>query len=188
MGKRISGTEEDRALVSSCIRNDRTAQATFYRKYAPVALQVCRRYAHSREETMELLNSGMLKVFQKLDTFLWEGSLEGWVKRLVFRVVADHFRACRQPRTLEIADWDQAVSAGITYQLYAEDICRIIETLPGVSKEVFWLHAIEGYTHAEIGAKLELTEGGSRWHLNKARNILKELLESRSYKSNRYAG
>lgn len=188
MKRKNKGTNEDRDLVKGCIRNERAAQSAFYRKYAPAALKVCRRYAHGKEEAMELLNSGMLKVFQKLDTFKWEGSLEGWIKRLVFRVVADHFRSRRQPRTLEIADWDQPVSAGITHQLYAEDICRIIETLPGVSKEVFWLHAIEGYTHAEIGNRLELTEGASRWHLNKARNLLKELLESRHLKNNRYAG
>jgi RNA polymerase sigma-70 factor (ECF subfamily) len=178
----------DQELVAACLRNDRTGQAAFYRRYAPVALGVCRRYAHNREEAMELLNSGMLKVFQKLDSFRWEGSLEGWVKRLVFRTVADYFRLKRQPRTLEIADWDQPVAAGITHQLYAEDICRIIETLPGVSKEVFWLHAIEGYSHAEIGQQLNLSEGSSRWHLNKARNILKELLESNQLKNNRYAG
>lgn len=180
--------DNDRNLIEACVRNERSAQAKFYHKYAPVALGVCRRYAHGREEAMELLNSGMLRVFQKLHTFKGDGSLEGWIKRLVFRVVADHFRAKRQPRTLEIADWDQPVAAGVTHQLYVEDICRIIETLPSVSKEVFWLHAIEGYSHAEIANQLNLSEGGSRWHLNKARNLLKQLLEREHLKNNRYAG
>ncbi|MEM9837119.1 MAG: sigma-70 family RNA polymerase sigma factor [Bacteroidota bacterium] len=178
----------DRALVDACIRNERAAQEQFYRRYAPVALRICRRYAHQREEAMELLNSGMLKVFQKLHTFSWQGSLEGWIKRLVFRVVADHFRSRRQPATLEIADWDQATEAKITHQLFADDLCRVIETLPVVSKDVFWLHAVEGYSHAEIAQKLALTEGTSRWHLNKARNLLKEKLQSKQLKNNRYAG
>lgn len=178
----------DRELVDACIRNERASQEVFYRRFAPVALTVCRRYAHQPEEAMELLNGGMLRVFQKLHTFNWEGSFEGWIKRLVFRVVADHFRSKRQPATLEIVDWDQPTDAGITHQLYADDLCRVIETLPAVSKDVFWLHAVEGYSHAEIGEQLDMTEGTSRWHLNKARNLLKEKLQSQQLKSNRYAG
>lgn len=178
----------DRELVTGCIENKRQSQEQFYRRYAPVALSVCRRYTNTREEAMELLNSGMLRVFQKLHTFSWQGSLEGWIKRLVFRVVADHHRGKKKPPTLEIADWDQPTDAGITHQLYADDLCRIIETLPGMSREVFWLHAVEGFSHAEISARLDLTEGTSRWHLNKARKLLKEMLQAQSLKSNRYAG
>lgn len=180
------GTEEE--LVAACIRNDRAAQEVFYKQYAPAALQVCRRYFSSPEEARELLNSGMLRVFQKLATFRHEGSLEGWVKRLVFRHVASHFRAKKQPTTLEVMEWDSAEESHITHQLYAEDLCKIIETLPSMSKEVFWLHAVEGYSHQEIGVQLRISEVNSRWHLNKARKILKELLASKNYKNNRYAG
>ncbi|MEL6140125.1 MAG: sigma-70 family RNA polymerase sigma factor [Bacteroidota bacterium] len=181
-------TYTDQELVAGCLSENRASQELFYRKFAPSALGVVRRYVQDRSEAMELLNSGMLRVFQKLHTFSWQGSLEGWVKRLVFRVVADHFRAKRQPATLEIVDWDQPTAATITHQLYAEDLCRIIETLPGVSKEVFWLFAVEGYSHAEIGEQLNLTEGTSRWHLNKARKLLKGKLQTNPLKSSRYAG
>ncbi|MEM8583431.1 MAG: sigma-70 family RNA polymerase sigma factor [Bacteroidota bacterium] len=178
----------DPDLLASCIEGDRVAQERFYRRYAPPALRVVRKYAHSQQEAMELLNSGMLRVFQKLDSFQGTGSLEGWVKRVVFRVVADHFRSKRKPATFEIADWDQPTPGAITHELYAEDLCKIIDTLPANSREVFWLHAVEGYAHAEIASKLDITEGTSRWHLNKARTILKERLASSAYKSNRYAG
>lgn len=185
---RSASNRTDRELVDACIRNERASQEAFYRRFAPLALAVCRRYSNNREEAMELLNSGMLRVFQKLHTFSWQGSFEGWIKRLVFRVVADHFRSKRQPPTLEIVDWDQPTDAGITHQLYADDLCKVIETLPAISKDVFWLHAVEGYSHSEIGAELGLTEGTSRWHLNKARNLLKEKLQSKQLKHNRYAG
>ncbi len=180
------GTEEE--LIAACIRNERAAQEIFYRQYAPLALQVCRRYLASAPEAKELLNSGMLRVFQKLPTFRHEGSLEGWIKRLVFRHIASHFRAKQQPTTLEIRNWDSAEESQATQQLYAEDLCHIIETLPTMSREVFWLHAVEGYSHQEIGAQLQITEVNSRWHLNKARKRLKELLASKQYKNNRYAG
>lgn len=179
---------EERALVAACLRNDRRAQEAFYRKYAPAALSVCRRYEADRDRAMELLNIGMLKVFRKLDQFRWEGSLEGWIKRLVFHTTIDHFRKQRQRPTLEIANWDQPTAASAPHQLYADDLCRIIDRLPETSKEVFWLFAVEGYSHAEIALKLDFSEGNSRWHLNKARQLLRDRLQSSPYKSNRHAG
>lgn len=174
--------------MEECIRGDRRAQELFYRKYAPVALAVCRRYAPGREEAMDLLNGGMMKVFEKLAQFRWEGSLEGWVKRLVFNATIDQFRKQRRRPTLEIADWDQPTEDSITHRLYADDLCRMIDLLPETSKEVFWLFAVEGYSHAEIAAKLHFSEGNSRWHLNKARQLLREKLNQASHNQNRYAG
>lgn len=179
---------DDKDLIKSCLAGDRRAQEAFYRRYAPAALAVCRRYAKGREEAMELLNGGMMKVFSRLDRFRGEGSLEGWIKRVVFRYAIDHFRSQKQQPTLEIADWDTPTTATATHSLYAADLCRIIDLLPEASKEVFWLFAVEGYSHAEIAGRLGFTEGNSRWHLNKARQILRNKLQSTAFKSNRYAG
>ena len=178
----------ERELVAACLRGERRAQEVFYRKFAPAALTACRRYASGREEAMELLNGGMMRVFDKLDQFRWEGSLEGWVKRLVFRSSVDQFRKNRQRPTLEIADWDAPAAETITQSLYADDLCQIVELLPASTREVFWLYAVEGYDHAEIAARLGFSVGNSRWHLNKARTILREKLATTAYKTNRYAG
>jgi len=179
---------DDKSLVKACLAGNRRAQEAFYRRFAPVGLRVCRRYAPGRDEAMALLNGGMMKVFQKLDQFRWEGSLEGWVKRLVFNSAIDQFRSQKRRPTLEIADWDQPNEATVTHSLYADDLCRIIDLLPETSKEVFWLFAVEGYSHAEIATQLNFSEGNSRWHLNKARQILRDKLQSKPFKSNRYAG
>lgn len=181
--------DDEKSLVAACLRADRRAQEAFYRRYAPAALTVCRRYAEGRDEVMNLLNGGMLKVFEKLDQFRWEGSLEGWIKRVVFHHNIDHFRRERRERpTLEITNWDQATEDSATHQLYADDLCRMIELLPETSKEVFWLFAVEGYSHAEIAAQLDFSEGNSRWHLSKARQLLRDRLSQSPYKYNRHAG
>jgi RNA polymerase sigma factor (sigma-70 family) len=180
--------DEDRQRVVACLRKDRSPLVAFSRRFAPAALAICRRYASDRDEAMAILNGGMLKVFQKLDTFRWEGSLEGWVKRLVFHASIDQFRGTRQRPTMEIVDWDKPTEASATHSLYAEDLCRMIDLLPETSKEVFWLFAVEGYNHAEIAHRLDFSEGNSRWHLNKARQILREKLQAAPFKSNRYAG
>lgn len=184
----MSVPTDERELVAACLRNDRRAQEAFYRRYAPPALAACRRYARGAAEATELLNGGMTKVFAKLHTFRWEGSLEGWVKRLVFRSVIDQVRADRRAPTLELANWDAPTPGGAPDALYAEDLCRLIDRLPVTCREVFWLFAVEGYSHAEIGAKLHLSENNSRWHLAQARKKLRRQLSREALQPNRYAG
>jgi RNA polymerase sigma-70 factor (ECF subfamily) len=36
---------------------------------------------------------------------------------------------------------------------------------------------IDGYSHREIGEKLQISEGTSKWHLSTARKLLREKLE-----------
>ena len=180
---------DERALVAACLKQDRRAQEAFYRRYAPAALATCRRYAPDREEAMALLNGGMLHVFEKLDQFRWEGSLEGWVRRLVFTYTIDQYRRKRRQRpTLEIADWDQPTDDTATHRLYAEDLYKLVDRLPGTTKEVFWLFAVEGYSHAEIAAQLDFSEGNSRWHLNKARQLLRDHFHASPKNYSRHAG
>ncbi len=167
----------ERELVAGCLRNDRRAQERFYRRYGPPALRMVTRYVTERDQALDILNQGMMKVYQKLDTFRWEGSLEGWVKRFVFRAMSDYFRSKKRPlRFIELADYDAPREATALEKLYADDIYGLVDRLPQTTKDVFWLHAVEGYNHREIGEQLAMSEGNSKWHLNKARKLLKQFL------------
>ena len=58
---------------------------------------------------------------------------------------------------------------------------------PDATRELFILYAIECYTHPEIGEKLGISDGTSKWHLSTARKKLKDLIR-KHYNSNYYAG
>jgi RNA polymerase sigma-70 factor (ECF subfamily) len=64
----------------------------------------------------------------------------------------------------------------IANNLAAEDIYRLILSLPLGYRTIFNMFAIEGYTHKEIAQLLNITESTSRSQLTKARVLLKELL------------
>jgi RNA polymerase sigma-70 factor (ECF subfamily) len=49
---------------------------------------------------------------------------------------------------------------------------KLIENLPLGYRTVFNLYAIEGYSHAEIGKQLGITESTSKSQLSRARAIL----------------
>jgi RNA polymerase sigma-70 factor (ECF subfamily) len=52
-----------------------------------------------------------------------------------------------------------------------------IAKLPPASQQVFNLYFIDGYKHQEIAELLNISEGTSKWHLNSAREKLKEMLK-----------
>ena len=66
----------------------------------------------------------------------------------------------------------------------------LIRQLPQGYQVIFNLHAVEGYTHVEIGEMLGISDGTSRSQYARARNLLITWIEkhSSSNKQERYAG
>jgi len=180
----------ERELVEGCIRNDRISQEAFYRRFFPAMMQMCLRYASDRDEAMLIVNNGFLRVFKKIDTFSFKGSLEGWVRRLVFHSLSDYYK--QQPKNVHFLVWEEWDSRNSDNpalpNLYLEDLLSMVDQLPPATKDVFYLYAIDGYTHAEIGARLGMSEGTSKWHLNAARKRLKELIAQQQNMNQSYAG
>lgn len=178
----------DQELVEGCLKNDRLYQEMLYRKFFPAMMRMCMRYTQDRDKALEIINTGFLRVFKKLDKYSFSGSLEGWIRRLVFHSLSDYFKKHSKPvHFLEIEDRDAPISSQAMQNLYLEDIMKLVDYLPNATREVFILYAIEGYTHAEVGAKLGISEGTSKWHLSAARKKLKQLI-NKHYNSNYYAG
>jgi RNA polymerase sigma-70 factor (ECF subfamily) len=179
----------ERELVEGCVRNDRYFQEQLYRRFFPTMIQMCMRYASDRDEAMLIVNNGFLRVFQKIDTFAFKGSLEGWIRRLVFHSLSDHYK--KQPKNVHFLVWEEWDSRDTHNTalpaLYLEDLLGMVDQLPPATKDVFCLYAIDGYTHAEIAQRLGMSEGTSKWHLNAARKRLKDLIAQQNL-SQSYAG
>ena len=70
-------------------------------------------------------------------------------------------------------------------QLEAEDLLKMIETLPPGYRIVFNMYAIDGYTHKEIAEQLGINENTSKSQLSRARSYLQKMLENCDLKENR---
>jgi RNA polymerase sigma factor (sigma-70 family) len=168
----------DQELVQGCTLNERRAQEALYRRFFPEMMRMCMRYTHDEEKAMEIVNNGFLRVYKKIHTFAFKGSLEGWVRRLVYHSVADYFREnSKYMHFLVFEDQNEAIADTSNDAFYEEDILKVVRTLPPVSQEVFRLYAIDGYSHSEIADRLQMSEGTSKWHLSTARAKLREKIE-----------
>ena len=178
----------EKDLVEACVANDRRAQEELFRRFFPTMMRMCMRYAEDKAVAMEIVNAGFLRVFKKLHTFSFSGSLEGWIRRLIFHSLSDHFKKqTKSVHFLSIEDRDAPHESTALDQLFWEDIIKLVDYLPAASKEVFWLYAIEGYSHAEIAERANISVGTSKWHLSNARKKLKKLIHQINNRTN-YAG
>jgi RNA polymerase sigma-70 factor (ECF subfamily) len=135
------------------------------------------RYTEDREQAMDIINNGFLRVFKKIELYEFKGSLEGWVRKLVYHCMADYFKQNqRYVQFMVFEDHDQRVQEQATSNCYLDDLMNLVTSLPPTTQRVFRLYAIEGYTHDEIGKLLGISDGTSKWHLSSARQRLKHLL------------
>ncbi len=164
--------------MAGCVANDRRAQEALYRRFFPEMMRMVRKYTKDEDTAIEVVNNGMMRVFKKIHTYANKGSLEGWVRRLVYHCMADFYREnARYLHFLVLDDHDQSVPERGLESFYEEDILKVLKTLPPISQDVFRMYAIEGYSHAEIAENLKMSEGTSKWHLSTARQKLRELLQ-----------
>ncbi|MDX1667438.1 MAG: sigma-70 family RNA polymerase sigma factor [Saprospiraceae bacterium] len=186
--KKSGADISERELVEGCRRNERFYQEHLYRRYFDRMMRMVMRYARDEDEGLLILNNGFLKVFQNLDSYSFQGSLEGWIRRLVFNCLSDYYRRkSNRLHFMELSDWDRPQSGKGLENLYLEDLLSLADRLPDATRRVFYLYAVEGYTHAEIGEQLQISDGTSKWHLSEARKKLKKMIRAQN-NSSHYAG
>ncbi len=179
----------EKELVDGCIRNDRACQELLYKKYFSRMMSMVFRYTEDREVAMEIVNNGFLRVFKKLDTFGFKGSLEGWIRKLVYHSVSEYFKKhSKYLQFLVFEEKEEQTEDHTLSQLFVEDILKLVETLPPATKEVFRLYAIEGFSHIEISKEVNISIGTSKWHLSTARKQLQQLLTNNNNNFQLHAG
>ena len=174
-----SGHDELGMLIKDCINQSRLAQKRLYDKYAPAAYGVIRRYMNNNETVeQELLNDCFYKIFTKLHLYNFQGSFEGWIRRLVVNTVTDHLRKkiVEAPTNKEIQPEDAQINSISVENISHKELLKLIESLPDTQRVVFNLFVFENYSHKEISKLLNLNENNCRWHLNYARKRLKDKL------------
>lgn len=169
-------TEEE--LIKGCIREERSCQQKLYKTYAGKMLVVCMRYTRNRQEAEDVLQDGFIRVFDNIKKFAFNGSFEGWVRRIMINCALRNFRkSSYQKEQIGIAeDYDIPSDTTIYDKLSEQELLKIIDDLPEGYKMVFNLYAIEGFSHKEIADMMDINEGTSRSQLNKARKYLQKKL------------
>lgn len=162
--------------INGCIANERKAQEKLYRHFFPIMERMVMRYTQDDDQIIDILNNGFLKIFQKIDHFHYEGSLEGWIRKIIFRSLSDYFRKSKKDLAFLIYEEQHKEPAvqSSEHKLYYQDLISLLDKLSKTQMQVFHLFAIEGYGHKEISETLQINQNTCRWHLAEARKILQK--------------
>lgn len=169
-------SEQD--IIKGCLAQDKNAQKELYKKYAASMFGICLRYCKKRAEAEDVLQEAFVRIFSNLKTYRSEGSFEGWLKRIVVNTALNFYKSnlkrCFDTSIDEMNDSEVPSSQVSDTDISVEDLMKIINSLADGYRIIFNMYAIEGYSHKEIAAMLNINENTSKSQLSRARVILQQ--------------
>ena len=172
--------EDERALIDRARRGDRKAAHTLYERHAPRIHRLIFRLCGDTEVTRDLTQDTFVRAFEHLEGFRGDAAFGTWLHRIAVSVALnERRREKRQGRwwgTMEEAmPSTEPPPADPDLRMRLE---QAVGALPEGQRLVFVMHALEGYTHVEIGRILGISEGTSKGRLFDARARLRRALAS----------
>jgi len=143
------------------------------------------RYCNNKDDAMEVVNDGFVKVFKELPHFVpmynnYEASLKGWMKTIMVNTSIDHFR--KKNKNFLVADLDEShVEMEVSEEsaidkMTFKEIMDMVHRLSPAYRTIFNLFVIDGFKHEEIAGRLRISVGTSKSNLSKAKTNIQKML------------
>ena len=171
--------ETPEELLYKSVRGNRKSQEKLYRQFYGFAMGVCMRYTQSRDEALEIVNDGFLKIFTKGDQYDSKFPFKAWFRRIIVNTALDFYRSQQKHYFHENIEEAYEVSSNDSSplsQLNHEEIIGLVQRLPSGYKMVFNLFVIDGFSHEEISNQLGISVGTSKSNLSRAREALRKMI------------
>lgn len=161
-------------IIKGCKAGKVKDQERLFNLFSEELFGVCLYYSRDHSEAEDLLHEGFLKIFQHINTYRYQGSFEGWIRRIMINTSLERFRKERHLHPLSEVEntVEDVMEENIIGQISTRDLVKMIQDLSPRYRMVFNLYAVEGYSHKEISTMLGITEGTSKSNLARARAIL----------------
>jgi len=171
----------ERRLVQQAQSGDLAAFERLYRENERKVFALCLRLSSDAALAEELTQEVFVRAWRKLGSFRGESAFSSWLYPMTVNVALSERRSRRRREARIFATDDAATLDGAGAPATPEagfDLDRAMAALPPGARAVFVLHDVEGRTHEEIAAMLNLAPGTSKAQLFRARRLLREALGS----------
>lgn len=184
MDASLDPAELDRGLVAAILaRGDEAAFRRLYRRHTPRLNQlVLRLLGGSTHDAEDVVQETWMRAVDGLAAFRWEARFETWLTGIGLNLCRSRLRRSHARREDPIDDADPPAANPPAPSGTRIDLERAIALLPDGYRAVLVLHDVEGWTHAEIAAALEVTEGTSKSQLHHARRHVRRTLAAQPTK------
>ncbi|MEG0033570.1 MAG: sigma-70 family RNA polymerase sigma factor [Mucinivorans sp.] len=169
-------------IIHRCQQGDRGAQQLIYQELSAVMFGVSLRYAPSREVAQDWLHDGFISLFKHIDKYRFEGSFQGWARRVFVTTALSHLRHDRGWTVANRANegelsFVESQTSNALQTMQEAEILRMINLLSPPQRAVLNLFSIEGFSHDEIAKMLHITTQNSRLILHRAKAELSKQLK-----------
>jgi RNA polymerase sigma-70 factor (ECF subfamily) len=181
----VSIERSQQELIDGCLKGDSRSQHAVYKMYYGKMKAVCLRYASSTDEAKDMVQDGFIKVFSSLEKFEGNGSLEGWIRRIMVNLSIDQYRKKKHHVDLDLENSKHLVEENTEeedelesdiYDFQPHHIVEAMQQLSPVYRTVFNLYVFENFSHQEISEKLGISLGTSKSNYAKAKKNMKKIL------------
>lgn len=168
----------DRELINRVLAGDPAAERALYDAHVSRVWGMVYRFAGDADRAADWTQETFVKVFDRLRDFRGESALGTWIGSIAISVALGGLRrlAKHERRSVEL---DPELSSGPAEHgdpHLRDRLKNAIASLGEHYRAVFLLHDVEGYTHEEIAAMLDVETGTSKARLSRARARLREAL------------
>ncbi len=178
-------------LIRKCKKMDRDAFDILLGFYETQLYRLCFSYARNHESSMDILQEVLIKVFRSINSFDESRPFWPWLKRIAINTCLNykrdqqkHLYAALDNIDLDKPDLINIVDSrtDIENEAVAKDMKRLIEEaiikLPDSYRMVLTLRYLEDMSYKDIAYNLDQPVGTVKSNLCRARNMLREELES----------
>jgi RNA polymerase sigma factor (sigma-70 family) len=168
--------------IAAAQAGDERAYAAIYAHYSARIFTLIYRLVPRRAQAEDLLQEVFIEVLRSVSTFTGAGSFGGWLRSIAVNKCLSHLRSPWRRTMLWLdetsIDEIESTHAAPPDASYIDrtELETAMSQLSPITRAVVWLHDVEGYTHAEIGQRLNRTASFSKSQLARAHARLRELL------------
>ena len=172
-----------RKLIKSALAGKQAAFRQLYDLHNKNLFLVCLRYAKDRSTAQDYLQDAFVNIFKNLHQFDSErGVFEAWAKRITVNAcLGDIRKNTLYSVSIAGAEYVESEEVGALSQLSLQEMLTMIQQLPYGYKTIFNLYVIDGFSHKEIAAQLDISISTSKTQLMKARNLLQKKITLSQY-------
>jgi RNA polymerase sigma-70 factor (ECF subfamily) len=174
-------------IIKGCAARNQHYQRILYEQYLGYALKTAFRFIYRYEKAIDVVNDSFVKLFNHFPDFQLgldtdnEKLLFGWLRKIIINTSIDHLRKSQLlPEIGGIPDeiWEISDTCNNADQLVNyKDLVVLIKELPPEYRIIFNLYVIDGYSHGEIAAIMNIPEGTSKSGLSRARILLRKKIK-----------
>lgn len=165
------------SVIGRTIAGDTDGLAELYERHATALFRTAYRILGSRADAEDVVHDLFVGLPEALRRYEERGRLDQWLTQIAVRLSLMHLRSERRRRSDPLLGVPQlAAPERSDARLELTELERAVMALPEGLRAVFVLRQVEGHSHEEIAALLDISVGASRVRLTRAIEQLRRAL------------